>query len=343
MDVPPSNQPEAFNFEALGEAKATPPPIIGRTRAASTRTPPDRTDQPKKARSDTEDDEDNIAATLEAIPPPDPYFRMTQPSMQDTTPLGVSPPPSNQIGNAPSRSNQVGSTQPSLPGDPDPMPLGLPPSIRRKFLPKPNDGWPDVHGMTLTRLLRGVKLEDIANWKMYEGFLILGVLANAPRNTHTAINVTAAEDIIRIVLPNSPQINVFPGGVSDEWLPLQYPFPVLIAGLTEQEADQLLHEGCLATAHRALFFYRFDTAFPMTPFAVTIENIALKGPANDARCAEEIKHFLKRTTEFRDHILAYNDNILFESPNMDLINWTINIVQIKSYIVQRSQGPYTEP
>ncbi|KIJ47946.1 hypothetical protein M422DRAFT_248536 [Sphaerobolus stellatus SS14] len=204
-------------------------------------------------------------------------------------------------------------------------------TVRALFLREPEGGWPTVHGMTQARLTKAIRTTSIVDWRTYEGQKVLAVPERGRVDFQIAALVTLVEDIVRQAFPDNKKLDVFPGGPTDERLQPHHPFPAIITGLSNKEAEALLSEFCLANAHRAVFFYPFDKALPVSTFAVSLENIAIRpGPDNDTRAAAEIVRFLKTAREVADHV-----NI-----PMDLYQWILDTVTVKGAFIQRKGTPF---
>ncbi|KIJ50582.1 hypothetical protein M422DRAFT_245206 [Sphaerobolus stellatus SS14] len=211
-------------------------------------------------------------------------------------------------------------------------------AIRALFLKEPEGGWPIVHGMTQSRLTKAIRVTSIVDWRTYEGKKVLAIPERGQVDFQIAALVTLVEDIVRQALPNNTRLDVYPGGTTEERLQPHHPFPAIITGLSNREADALLNEFCLATTHRAVFFYPFDEALPVSTFAVSLENITIcPGPDNDARAAAKIVRFLKTAREVADHV-----NIPFTDPSSpaDLYQWVLDTVSVKGAFIQQKGSPF---
>ncbi|KIJ33467.1 hypothetical protein M422DRAFT_264572 [Sphaerobolus stellatus SS14] len=128
---------------------------------------------------------------------------------------------------------------------------------------------------------QAIRGTSIADWRTYEERKIAAL-------------VTLVEDIVRQAFPNNTGPDVYPGGTTEERLQPHHPFPAIITGLSDRGAEALVNESCVATIHRAVFFYSFDEALPVSSFALSLENIAIRpDPENDTRAAAEIIRFLR--------------------------------------------------
>ncbi|KIJ29751.1 hypothetical protein M422DRAFT_268789 [Sphaerobolus stellatus SS14] len=348
-----------FEFGFTASPVVSTPVKLGKTRPVNS--PLQREDQSKKAKSDHGSDSEMDPST----PTPSPRKSGCSASLGGihdlTKPSTIGGVLSGQMTSK--QSQRVDAGEPHLPssgqslwppispltqtapapGDQTPCST-INDTIRALFLREPEGGWPTIHGMTQAQLTKAIRTTSIMDWRTYEGQKVLAVpecyvlIWNTP-----AALVTLVEDIVRQAFPNNKKLDVLPGGPTEERLQPHHPFPAIITGLSNKEAKALLSELCLANAHRALFFYPFDKALPVSTFAVSLENIAIRpGPDNNARAATEIVRFLRAAREVADHVNMWNDNIPFtnQSSPMDLYQWVLDTVTVKGAFIQRKGSPF---
>ncbi|KIJ27277.1 hypothetical protein M422DRAFT_271593 [Sphaerobolus stellatus SS14] len=344
----------SFDFSPAPDPEPSTPVKLGQTRPAST--PLQREDPSKRARSDHGSDDEMDPST----PTPSPRKSGRSASLggrQPSTVGGIlfgqtaSQQPQHGGGDEPQMPDSGQSSLPTsgistvsapAPDTPAPRPA-LSDTVRALFLKEPEGGWPIVHGMTQSRLTKAIRVTSVVDWRTYEGKKVLAVPERDRVDFQTAALVSLVEDIIRQAFPKNSTLDIFPGGTTNERLHPHHPFPAIITGLSNEDAEALLNEFCLATAHRAVFFYPFNVALPVSTFAVSLENITIRpGPDNDVRAAAEIVRFLKTAREVADHVDMWNDNIPFSNPSSpaDLYNWTLNTVTVKGAFIQRKGAPF---
>ncbi|KIJ51959.1 hypothetical protein M422DRAFT_243531 [Sphaerobolus stellatus SS14] len=216
-------------------------------------------------------------------------------------------------------------------------------AISALFLKEPEGGWPITHGMTQSRLTKAIHITSIVDWRTYEGKKVLTIPGWGRVDFQIAALVTLVADIGRQAFPDNIRLDVYPGSTTEEHLQPHHPFPAIITGLLNREAEVLLNEFCLATTHHAVFFYPFDEALPVSTFAVSLENIVIcPGPHNDTRATAEIVRFLKTAREVADHVNMWNNNIPFTDPSSpaDLYQWVLNTVTVKGAFIQQKDSPF---
>ncbi|KIJ37163.1 hypothetical protein M422DRAFT_260323 [Sphaerobolus stellatus SS14] len=357
MPTPSAVPTGPFEFGSTASPVVSTPVKLGKTRPANS--PLQQEDQSKKARSDHGSDSDMDPST----PTPSPRKSGRSASLGGlrdlTKPSTIGGVLSGQMTSKQPQRDDAGGprfpfsgqslwppisplTQTPATGDQTPRPA-INDTIRALFLREPEGGWPTVHGMTQARLTKAIRTTSIVDWRTYEGQKVLAVPERGRVDFQIAALVTLVEDIVRQAFPDNKTLDVFPGGPTDERLQPHHPFPAIITGLSNKEAEALLSEFCLANAHRAVFFYPFDKALPVSTFAVSLENIAIRpGPDNDARAAAEIVRFLKTAREVADHVNMWNDNIPFtDQPSpVDLYQWVLNTVTVKGAFIQRKGSPF---
>ncbi|KIJ24719.1 hypothetical protein M422DRAFT_274442 [Sphaerobolus stellatus SS14] len=120
-------------------------------------------------------------------------------------------------------------------------------------------------------------------------------------------------------------------------------YPLLVQGLSEGEARTLKNEFVLVNEEVATFFYPYDTALPITDYAVSLKGLVLTpSPQNDAQVATKLVRFLNGTAEVIQFITQHNENIPFdEVPDPhNFVPWTLSTLRVLSSLVKhRNTGP----
>ncbi|KIJ40520.1 hypothetical protein M422DRAFT_256486 [Sphaerobolus stellatus SS14] len=225
-------------------------------------------------------------------------------------------------------------------------PNRLPTNIRSRFIEPVGPDWPTIYGQTLERIMHPITPAHQRNWKTLDGDKILAAISRLKVTRNAADRVaamTALERLLQTAFPENVEIDIILGDTIQEHVRPSSAYPFLVQGLSDEEIRILKNESVLANEDVAVFFYPYDTALPMTDYAVSLEGLVLTPSIqDDARAAAELIRFLSGLSEITHFIAQHNDNIPFnEVPNPhNFVHWTLNTLRVTSSMVKRcNSGP----
>ncbi|KIJ43242.1 hypothetical protein M422DRAFT_253449 [Sphaerobolus stellatus SS14] len=151
---------------------------------------------------------------------------------------------------------------------------------------------------TLERIMYPITPNHQRDWRSLNGNKILALISRLKVTRNAADRVAAMSALERLLL-------AFSGNVAID------------IGPADNEIRVLKKEFVLANEEVAVFFYPYDTALPITEYAVSLEGLVLTpSTANDTRTATEPVCFLSMAGEFIQFINQHHDNIPFKTePN----------------------------
>ncbi|KIJ34448.1 hypothetical protein M422DRAFT_263403 [Sphaerobolus stellatus SS14] len=227
-----------------------------------------------------------------------------------------------------------------------PPPERLPADIRNRFIAPVGTGWYPIHGQTLERLMFPITPNHQRDWKSLDGNKTLAVISRLKVTRNAADRVatmSALERLLAMAFPGNAAIDVVLGDTIQAHVHPNSAYPFLVQGLTDRETRILKNEFVLAHEEIAVFFYPYDTALPITNYALSLEGLVLTpSSANDTRAAAELVCFLSTAGEFIQFINQNHSNIPFDAePNSsNFVRWILNTLQVTSSVVKRrNTGP----
>ncbi|KIJ48996.1 hypothetical protein M422DRAFT_247371 [Sphaerobolus stellatus SS14] len=207
-----------------------------------------------------------------------------------------------------------------------PPPERLPADIRNRFIVPVGTGWYPIHGQTLERLMFPITPNH-----------------QHPGSYNRVAAMLALERLLAMAFPGNAAIDVVLGDTIQAHVHPNSAYPFLVQGLTDRETRILKNEIVLAHEEIAVFFYPYDTALPITNYALSLEGLVLTpSPANDTRATAELVRFLSTAGEFIQFINQNHSNIPFDAePNpSNFVRWILNTLQVtRSAVKRRNTGP----